>query len=132
MTNRLEIVMKEWDRVSSDEPELCGSLPGRKLCIFGGVVGAVMWTAPVLGFLLWFKVGVWPLAGLAVLELVLYIVRWRIETRIFGCLIIVESRRMTRQEGRDDWDCGVSRKTFSKAYDSLEARLFAQTKELDR
>ena len=130
MTNRLEIVMNEWDRVSTNEPELCGSMPGRKFCILGGVVDALMWIAPVLGLLLWFKVGIWSLAGLAVLELILYIVQWRIQTRIMGCLIIIEARRMTRQEGRVDWKWGVSRKVFSKACDSLETRLFAQAKEV--
>lgn len=129
MTNRLEIVMNEWDRVSTNEPELCGSMPGRKFCILGGVVDALMWTAPALGLLLWFKVGIWSLAGLAVLELILYIVRWRIQTHIWGCLIVVEARRMARQDGRVDWKLGVSRKTFLKAYDNLKARLFAQTKE---
>lgn len=129
MTNRLEIVMNEWDRVSTNEPELCGSMLGRKFCILGGVVDALMWTAPVLGLLLWFKVGIWSLAGLAVLELILYIVRWRIQTHIWGCLIVVEARRMARQDGRVDWKLGVSRKAFLKAYDNLKARLFAQTKE---
>ena len=57
MTNRLEIAMNEWDRVSASEPELCGSLPGHKFCVLGGVVETAMWTASVLGFLLWFKVG---------------------------------------------------------------------------
>ena len=130
MPNRLEIVMNEWDKVSTKEPELCESLPGRKFCILGGIVETLMWTAPGLGLLLWFKVWVWPLVGLAVLELILYIVRWRIQTRIMGCLIVVEARRMTRQEGRVDWKWGVSRKIFSKACDSLETRLFAQTKEV--
>ena len=129
MTNRLEIVMNEWDRVSTNEPELCGSMPGRKFCILGGVVDALMWTAPALGLLLWFKVGIWSLAGLAVLELILYIVRWRIQTHIWGCLIVVEARRMARQDGRVDWKLGVSRKTFLKAYVNLKAGLFAQTKE---
>ena len=132
MVNRLEIVMNEWDRVSTNEPELCESMPGRKFCLLGGVVETLMWTAPVLGFLLWFKVGVWPLVGLAVLELILYIARWRIKTRIWGCLVIVEARRMARQEGRGDWEWGVSRKTFSKAYDNLKVRLFAQTQEVFR
>lgn len=129
MTNRLEIVMNEWNRVSTDEPELCGSLSGRRFCILGGVVDALMWTAPVLGFLLWLKVGACPLVGIAVLELILYIVRWRIQTRILGCLVIVEARRITMQEGRVDWNWGVSKKIFSKACGSLEKRLFAQTKE---
>lgn len=130
MTNRLEIAMNEWDRVSANEPELCESLPGRKFCILGGVVETLMWTAPVLGFLLWFEVEIWSLVGLAVLELILYIVRRRIQTRIMGCLIIIEARRVTRQEGRVDWKWGVSRKVFSKACDSLETRLFAQAKEV--
>lgn len=130
MANRLEIVMNEWNRVSTDEPELCGSLPRCKFCILGGVVETLMWTAPLLGFLLWLKVGAWPLVGITILELVLYIVRCRIQTRIMGCLIIVETRRMTRQEGRVDWKWGVSRKIFSKACDSLETRLFAQAKEV--
>ena len=130
MANRLEIVMNEWNRVSTDEPELCGSLPGHKFCVLGGVVETAMWTASVLGFLLWFEVEIWSLVGLAVLELILYIVRWRIQTRIMGCLIIIEARRVTRQEGRVDWKWGVSRKVFSKAFDSLETRLFAQAKEV--
>lgn len=129
MTNRLEIVMNEWDLVSTDEPELCESMPGHKFCIRGGVVETLMWTAPVLGFLLWFRVGVWALVGLAVLELILYIARWRIKTRIWGCLVIVEARRRARQEGRADWKWGLSRKTFSTAYDYLNARLFAQSQE---
>ena len=122
--------MNEWDRVSANEPGLCESIPGRKFCIFGGVVETLMWTAPVLGFLLWFEVEIWSLVGLAVLELILYIVRSRIQTRIMGCLIIIEARRVTRQEGRVDWKWGVSRKVFSKACDSLETRLFAQAKEV--
>ena len=130
MTTCLELVMNEWDKVLTNEPELSGSLPGRRFCILGRVVDAVMWTAPVLGSLLWLKVGACPLAGLVVLELILYIIRWRIETRILGCLIIVEARRMTRQEGRVDRKWGVSRKVFSKACDSLEKRLFAQAKEV--
>ena len=101
---------------------------GEKFCILGGIVETLVRTAPVLGFLLWFEVEIWSLVGLAVLELILYIVRWRIQTRIMGCLIIIEARRVTRQEGRVDWKWGVSRKVFSKACDSLEARLFSQAK----